>query len=215
MKKFIPLFLTLCGLTAAATGANAQFYKLHGADIGGGGIGQFTRHLNAGNDSVVADDPTDSFGGIFSLRDHPVSWAGIEFNYSYAQYHQYYRGYASGLGVVYDVPIKTQAHEATAAYLFQPKAHWLHPLRVEPFLALGGGYIDFVPASPNVNGSNQWRETGLAELGFDIPTSNRHMGFRVQGRELLYRQANFNKPYLASRKWVGTSEPMFGVWYRW
>ena len=64
------------------------------------------------------------------------------------------------------------------------------------------------------NGQNQWRGAGLVELGFDIPTSNPHFGFRVQGRELIYRAPNYNQPALASKAWVGTSEPALGAWYR-
>jgi len=212
MKKFLPLFVSLCGFAVAATGANAQFYKLHGADIGGGAIGQITTPLPANNFTRVNQTSTDSFGGLFSLRDHPVPWAGLEFNYAFTEYHQYYTDYNSSSAVIGTLSAKNHVHEATAAYMFHPKAHFLHPLGVEPFLNLGGGYLDFVPVDQL---TNQWRGTGLVELGFDIPTSNPHMGFRVQGRELIYRQPDFNQPNLASRTWVATSEPMFGVWYRW
>jgi hypothetical protein len=210
--KLFPRFITpLCGFVLAAASAQAQIYKLHNVDIGGGAIGQFTTPLPAMNRSNVEDNATNSFGGQFSLREHPVSWAGIEFNYSYSEYTQQYRGYPNGyLG--YTASAHNDVHEATAAYIFHPKYKFLHPMQAQPFISLGGGYLDFVPTNA---GTNQWRGTGLVEVGFDIPTSNPHMGFRLQGRELIYRAPDFNQPDLASRTWVATSQPMFGVWYRW
>jgi len=211
MTKFTRMLAPLCLLAIAAASAQAQFYKLHGVDIGGGAIGQFTTPLPDHGTTSVDQNSTTSFGGVFSLREHPVAWAGIEFNYAYTEYTQYYTGYNGG-NTAYTAAVHNDVHEATAAYIFHPKAHFLHPYKVEPFASVGGGYLDFVPTN---GGSNQWRGTGLVELGFDIPTSNKHMGFRVESRELAYRQPNFNQSSLASRTWVVTSEPMFGVWYRW
>jgi hypothetical protein len=210
MKMSHRLLAPLCGFILTAVTAQAQFYKLHGADIGGGAIGQITTPLPANNPTTVNQESTDSFGGQFSLREHPVPWAGIEFNYAYTEYTQYYQGFPT-TGGGYTAAVHNDVHEATAAYIFHPKSHFLHPLKAEPFLSLGGGYLDFIPTN---SGSNQWRGTGLVEVGFDIPTSNPHMGFRVQGRELIYRQPDFYQSDLASRTWVATSEPMFGVWYR-
>jgi len=214
MYKFTRVFAPLCALALAAASSQAQFYKLHGADIGGGAIGQFTTPLPDHGTTSVDQKSTSSFGGMFSLREHPVSWAGLELNYSYTEYTQYYTGYTAPTGgsYAYSAKAHNDVHEATAAYIFHPKAHFLHPYKVEPFVSVGGGYLDFIPTN---GGSNQWRGTGLVEVGFDIPTSNPHMGFRVQGRELVYREPNFNQPNLAARTWVATSEPMFGVWYRW
>ncbi len=42
MKMSTRLLTSLCGFALAAASAQAQFYKLHNADIGGGAIGQFT-----------------------------------------------------------------------------------------------------------------------------------------------------------------------------
>ncbi len=199
MKFSTRLILTLSGFSIAVASANAQFYKLHNTDIGGGAIGQFTTDLPASNPSNVTQNTSNSFGGMFTLRTHPVSWAGLEFNYGFTEYHQYYTA------PTYTASVKNDAHEATAAYLFHP-----HFRKLQPFVAVGGGYIDFVPQT----GQNQWRGTGLVEAGLDIPTSNPHMGFRVQGRSLIYRNTNFEQPALASRQWVATSEPSVGVWYR-
>ncbi len=202
MKMSSRLFLSLCGFAFAAASAQAQYsyLKVHNTDIGGGAIGQFTTELPAGNSSSVTQNTQDSLGGMFTIRTHPVSWAGVEVNYGYTRYTQYYA--APG----YTARTKSDAHEATAAYMFHP-----HFRKLQPFVALGGGAIDFVPT---LTGQNQWRGTGLVEVGLDIPTSNPHFGFRAQGRELIYRAPNYGQSLLASRKWVATSEPSFGVWYR-
>jgi hypothetical protein len=210
MKLSIRLLAPICGAVLATASAHAQVYKLHGAEISGGAIGQITTPLPAANSTDVTNNTNDSFGGIFTLRDNPVPWAGLEFNYAYTEYTQYYQGFpASG---PYVASVHDDVHEATAAYIFHPKYKFLHPLKSEPFVSLGGGYLDFVPTSA---GSNQWRGTGLVEVGLDIPTSNPHMGFKVEGRELIYRAPDFSQPDLASRTWVATAEPMFGVYYRW
>jgi hypothetical protein len=200
MKMFTRSLAPLCGLLLAAATANAQFYKLHDADISGGAIGQFTTILPAGNASNVTLNNKNSLGGMISIRDYPAPWAGLEFNYAYTEYG------STIAGPNYSQNVHTDAHEATAAYLFHPKF-----MKLKPFLAVGGGYIDFVPSYA---GQNQWRGTGLVELGFDINTPNPHLGFKVQGRELIYRSPDFYQTDLASRQWVATSEPMVGVWYR-
>lgn len=95
-------------------------------------------------------------------------------------------------------------HEATAAYLLHP--HYRH---FRPFVGLGGGALYF---DPSVHVRTQIRPAGLAETGFDLRTSNPHLGFRVQGRWLLYRAPNFNNSGLSSSRWVSTSEPSASVW---
>ncbi len=200
MNRCIRILAGACALAFAAVSAQAQYLKLHNTDIGGGAIGQFTTPLPAGNSSDVSQYTQDSLGAMFTVRTHPVAWAGLEFNYAWNRYTQYYTGPG------YTARVKNNTHEATSAYLFHP--HFRH---LQPFVAVGGGYIDFIP---NGAGQNQWRGTGLLEAGLDVPTRNPHLGFRLQGRELVYRNTNFYQPDLSSRRWVATSEPSAGVWYR-
>ena len=103
--------------------------------------------------------------------------------------------------------VQSYNHEATAAYLFHP-----HFRKLQPFVGIGGGAIDFVPQNSVV--SNQWRGAGLLEAGLDLPTGNPHLGFRVQGRSLIYRAPNFDSPAVSSRSWVATVEPTAGVYWR-
>jgi len=178
--------------------AEGGFHLLHNVEIGGGAMGTFTPVLPTGN-AGAPQSTTDSFGGLFTFKDHPVAWAGLEFNFGFSEYSERF-------GSPANFRSKTAMDEATGAYLFHP-----HIRHLQPFVALGGGYIGFLP----VRGEDQWRGTGLAEVGVDVPTSNRHMGFRFQGRTLVYRAPNFYNGAVGTVNWVATTEPMVGIWYRW
>ena len=199
MHRNLVRTLSLCLPITAAAAAQGQFYKLHNVDLGVNATGPFTRTLTSESNSVQST--TDTTGFLFSLKEHPFAWAGVEFNYGYSKYSQ-----------VFNTPtesarISTYNHEATAAYIFHP-----HFRSLQPFVAVGGGAIDFLPAGNAA--SNQWRGAGLLEAGLDLPTHNPHLGFRVQGRSLFYRAPNFYNPAVSSRSWVATVEPSAGVYWR-
>ena len=191
--------LTMSLVAAAPMAAHGQFYKLHQLDLGVNATGEFTRTLTS--NTTNQQYTTDALGFLFSLKEHPVSWAGVEFNYGFNKYAQQY---AAPAGTAY---AKTYNHEATAAYLFHP-----HIRHLQPFVAVGGGAIDFYPAQSVA--SNQWRGAGLLEAGLDVPTKNPHLGFRFQGRSLIYRAPNFYNSQISTREWVATVEPSGGVYWR-
>ena len=202
MLKMRTCVLNLWLAATATVAAHAQIYKLHNADVGVAATGQFTTPLTS--DSAVIQQTTSSPGFIVTLRDHPVAWAGVEINYGYTRYSQRYTYPTSSTTSAF-LSDGTSVHEATAAYLFHP--HFRH---LQPFVGVGGGALGFFPTQFN----NQWRGAGLVEAGLDIPTSNRHLGFRVQGRSLIYRAPNFGNPAISSRSWVATNEPSAGVYIR-
>lgn len=197
-RKLSVLSLSLFAFSAVA--AHAQFYKIHNGDVGVNAAGVF------GNKTLTSDTPntlrtTNTTGFLFSFKEHPVPWAGIEFNYGYAKYsNRYSNGYGFPIA-----DIKPTRHEATAAYLFHP-----HVKHLQPFVGVGGGYVGFMPPI----GASQWRGTGLLEVGFDIPTHNPHLGFRAQGRALFYREPNFFNPAISTETWVADPEPTAGVYFR-
>lgn len=194
--------LSLCLLASSAVAAHGQFYKVHNGDLGVNAEGVFgSKALESGSSNVLRT--TDTTGFLFSFKEHPVKWAGVEFNYGYAKYSD--RFTYNNFGTQATTNVTNTRHEATAAYLFHP-----HIKHLQPFVGVGGGALDFVP----VGASNQWRGAGLLEAGLDIPTSNSHIGFRVQGRALFYREPNFYTPVIATRTWTATPEPTAGVYYR-
>ena len=199
MSSSVVRFLSSALLATSALAAHGQFYKLHNVDLGVSAISPFTKSLT--NDSNSVQETTDTTGFLFTMREHPFAWAGVEFNYGYSKYSQVY--VAPGA----TAQVKSYNHEATAAYLFHP-----HFRKLQPFVGVGGGAIDFDPAGGAV--ANQWRGAGLLEAGLDIPTKNPHLGFKVQGRSLFYRAPNFYNALVSSRAWVATVEPSAGVYFR-
>ncbi len=215
--------LIAAGIAMPALAAHGQFYKLHGAAISVGATGPFDRSLesNPGSGSYVVTTPsggvinttvsnqqqftTNSAGFLTSIQFHPKPWAGVEMNYSFSHYSERYAFTYSSATPAQSVNVPTTAHEATAAYEFHPPH-----IPFQPFVNVGGGSIDFVPRT----GENQWRGAGLLEAGFDLPTHNKHLGFRVEGRSLYYRAPNFNNSAISTKTWRVTFEPSVSAVYR-
>ena len=199
MSSSVVRVLSSALLATSTLAAHGQFYKLHNVDLGVNAISPFTKSLT--NDSSSVQETTDTTGFLFTMREHPVAWAGVEFNYGYSKYSQVY------VAPTATARVNSYNHEATAAYLFHP-----HFRKLQPFVGVGGGAIDFLPSGGST--SNQWRGTGLLEAGLDLPTKNPHLGFKVQGRSLFYRAPNFYSDLVSSRAWVATVEPSAGVYWR-
>jgi len=227
-RRILPIALALA---TTSIGAHAQYLKEHGFSISVGGDGQFTRSLttnpnnggvynipNSANalDTVTVNNQqqftTDSAGFVTSIQFHPKPWAGLEMNYSFTHYQERFAFNYGSTGsttvtntATQQLIVPTDVHEATAAYQFHPKH-----IPFQPFVNIGGGALDFSPS----NESNQWRGAGLLETGFDLPTHNKHIGFRVEGRSLYYRAPNFYQASLSTRSWRATVEPSVSVYYK-
>ena len=221
IRHTVPLSLFALALTA-----HGQFYKLHGASISVGATGQFSTELTSNNTGATTflvplggsggttypetalnrqQFTTDSTGFVTSLEFHPVAFAGVELNYGFTHYSERYTFNYTGVGPQQAASVPTDMHETTAAYQFHP-----HHIPFQPFVNIGGGAVDFSPQ----NASNQWRGAGLLEGGFDLPTRNKHIAFRVEGRSLYYRSPNFYQPVISTKSWRVTEEPSFSSVYR-
>jgi hypothetical protein len=225
MKKYLSKILPVVFTVTAAMAAHAQatsagsatgpFYKWHNADVGVAATGQFTTSITSQNTGLYGVLPhqatTDSPGVLFTLRDHPFSWAGVEFNYQYSKFSERYIRAPRTQGLVYNptlntpVNVTTSFHEATAAYLFHVRLH-----KLQPYVAIGGGGLDFVPTMVD---RNQWRLTGLVDMGLDMQTHSR-LGFRIGARDLIYRAPDYYDASLSSSRWVSTEEPYGGVYVK-
>jgi hypothetical protein len=223
MKQVIRI-AAFTALSLTGLGAQAQFDRLHGDTISVGATGPFSKDLTSSptsgmfnvtrtggggalNETVSNHQQftTNSVGFLTSLQFHPKPWAGIEMNYGYSRYSEVFAYNYSSTTAVQRTHIATDAHEATAAYQFRPRH-----IPFQPFVNIGGGAIDFVPG----NVDSQWRGAGLLETGFDIPTRNKHIGFRVEGRSLFYRAPNFDTPSVSTRTWRATVEPSISTYYQ-
>jgi hypothetical protein len=200
-SRFLSAIFVFACIGAANT-SQAQS-KFHGADIGVAATGQFTTSITsqdfATNGSALPHQwTTESPGVLITVRDRPVPWAGMELNYQYTKFDENF--FTSG-----PISIPTNVHELSAAYLFH-----MHMHKLAPYIGVGGGGLDFVPASGI---TSQWRGTGLVDLGLDVPTHSK-WGYRIGARDLLYRAPNFYNAGLASSRWVSTEEPYGGVYIK-
>ena len=195
---FLVLALASPCHSQAKQAGERPFAPLNSMEIGGGVIGERTSVLPTNNASVP-QTTTNALGGVISVKDRPFSWAGFELNYGLSEFSEKFSATPS-------FRVKTAMHEGTGAVIFHPRL-----FQLRPFVAIGGGYLVFAPTQ----GRSQWRATGLGEIGLDIPTPDPHVGFRVQGRVLVYSAPNFYNTGLGTANWVATTEPMVGAWYRW
>lgn len=210
------LKMSCMGVMAAAvslmsTGAQAQWLgnTLNKGNIGVAATGQFTTSLTDQNVGTYGEllphqATTDSPGVLVTARLHPVSWAGVEVNYQYTKLQERYFAY-QGPATAF---LPTNVHEATAAYLFHLKFH-----RVQPYVGIGGGYTDFTLTDGYRNSNNQWRGTGLVDVGWDMQTHSR-LGFRLGARDMIYRAPDYQNAGLSSSRWVSTEEPYGGVYIK-
>lgn len=210
LKNLLWVGATATAISLMATAAGAQFYKLHGADIGVAGTGQFTTSVTdqgvATNGTLLPHQATtDSPGVLLTLRDHPVSWAGLELNYQYTKFQERYYNPVTSAPAAF---LPTNVHEASAAYLVH-----LHMHKLAPYVGVGGGALDFSLTDGYKNSNNQWRGTGLLDVGLDMQTHSR-LGFRLGARDLVYRAPDYRNASLSSSRWVSTEEPYGGVYIK-
>ena len=201
MVRILLRSFTLIAVTLAFTPAFSQLNEGHHADVAVGGTGQFTTSITS-QSNLGHNATTNSTGFLLSLRAQPLKFAPVELNYQYSSFSERFGAHNTPLNTY--VPLSF--HEATAAYILHP-----HYRKFRPFVGVGGGSLYF---DPTVHVKTQIRPTGLFEVGFDMHTANPHLGFRVQGRSLLYRAPNFNNPALSSSRWVATNEPSASVYVR-
>ena len=190
-----------------------SYWHTHGFDLAGMINGRLQQPITDETPNLAGQ--TLNAGFLGTIREHPVSWAGIEFDYGYNKYTEHYRTQPAG-GVVNYVPI--QQHEATAGYVFHIKTPW-----VQPFVVLGGGGVNFrssrvqPPAGSGLNGQygDQWRGAYMANVGFDLTSKRaKNFGVRIQEHSLFYKAPDFYQASFRSNAWVHQALPSIGFFYR-
>ena len=189
--------INLCLAAGTAATAYGQIYKLHNADAGVAATGQFITTLTSNGNAIQQTTGTPGF--VATLREHPVAWAGIEFNYGFSRYSQEFSYLVAGTTSLATLREQNSVHEFTAAYLFHP--HFRH---LQPFLGIGGGYQLF---NPNT-GQNQWRETGLLEAGLDIqPRTRTSVSVYRDALSSTARPTSTTQPSLREAGWSTRNPP--------
>ena len=190
-----------------------SYWHTHGFDLAGLGTGRLQQNIDDQGPTTVGQSFDAGF--LANIREHPVSWAGIEFDYGYQKYTEHYRFSPASPLVGYQ-PI--QQHEATAGYVFHIKTPW-----VQPFVVLGGGGVYFKSSRvqpPNGSGldnaiGDQWRGTYMANVGFDLTSKRaKNFGIRVEEHSLFYKAPDFYQANLRSNAWVHQAMPAAGFFYR-
>ncbi|HTZ58723.1 MAG TPA: hypothetical protein VMB49_11520 [Acidobacteriaceae bacterium] len=194
------LFVALLFVVSARHPATAQTIKNLEGSINV--LGQFTGN-SSGNG--VSDSPTNSMGGLVSVRQSFHPWLGYEINYSYTRFSERYN--------VLPFAVQDNVHEASGAYLLQGPTIPL--LGLQPFGAVGVGGLIFLPTTVGGQRYNQqWRVPLLYELGVNYPILTSHLGLRFQYRGLVYKTPDFGSSQLTTNARRQTSEPTVGAYLR-
>ncbi|MGI4831310.1 MAG: hypothetical protein ACRYFU_24485, partial [Janthinobacterium lividum] len=124
-----------------------SYWHQHSFDLAGSAVGRFQQTVTTQQPSTT--NPTEGVGALANVRLHPVSWAGLELNYSYNRFTNRYAPASTGTPVT---RLQQSEHEATAGYVLHIKSPY-----VQPFVVLGGGGVNFRPTGANPQYANQWR----------------------------------------------------------
>ena len=165
-------------------------------------IGQFTGTTNGNG---IKDSPTDSLGGLATVRQSLHPWLGYEVNYSYTRFTERYSTIPFG--------VQNNVHEVSGAYLVQGPT--IPILGLQPFGAVGVGGLIFLPTT--VGGQKYGKQTRvpvLFEFGVNYPILTSHLGLRLQYRGLSYKTPDFNASLLTTGTRRITSEPSVGAYLR-
>ncbi len=200
-------------LAASPAVAQSSYFKTHGFDLAGNATGRYQTSIT--NQSPFAAGNTEGVGFLANIREHPVSWFGLELDYGYNKYTEHYRTLSLSTPGI-NVPV--QQHEATAGYVFHVKT----PV-VQPFIVLGGGGVYFKSSRiqpPYGTGldqprGDQWRGAAMYAVGVDFTSKKQpHLGMRIQEHGLFYKAPDFYTSYFRSNSWVHQALPSAGVFYR-
>jgi outer membrane immunogenic protein len=155
----------------------------------------------------LADKPTDSGGVLVNYRYGFNTWSGLEANYDYTQFSQFYgpSGFTRASYVT-----KADVNEATMAYVFTPRK--ADDARYRPFAEAGGGALFFSPrsAGSTVGGLAQTRAAFLYGAGIDWNAANK-VSVRLGYRGLVYRAADFGVSVQHTGAMANLAEPYVGV----
>ena len=197
MKKTI----LLGALLVSATIAGAQESR-QDISISGFGLWAPVVHGNA-----ITETSSKTTGALASYRYLLTPRSGLEVNYSWAQYTNYYK--AGFLGTN-RYPINTRQQEFTLAYVYG-----LNFKNFNPFVEAGIGGTFFTPieeGSYSLDAKSNTRPTGMAGIGvaYEISPS---FDIRAEYRGLILKAPVFVTPTFNTNAYTFISMPSVGVAY--
>jgi outer membrane immunogenic protein len=150
----------------------------------------------------VEQSASNSGGVLASYRFFFTNHHGVEVNYGYTLNTQSYALTSGALGV------KSNAHEASAAYVFRyPLRHW------SPFALAGVGGLVFDPR--DAPGANTQARAGFVYGGGADFSISRHVFMRAEYRGIVYNSPTYDLTGLNGLDRVThRAEPSVGFGYR-
>lgn len=210
--------LLASGVALLATGASAQTklqQQLSRIDLGLQGVGEFSSTASGpvtipsnNQGQTVALSPSNTFGGLVTIRYAAKPYIGAEFNGGYARYTEDLSG---ALPATFSA-IQTQADEFSLGYLVNPP---YTILGVHTYASAGLGGLRFAPTRGGGEGApHQGRFAAYYNVGIQKDVVSDVFGVRVGFRQLFYTAPDFFQNYITINKRAKTSEPMIGFYLR-
>jgi opacity protein-like surface antigen len=194
MKKLLVLIAFLAGITLSAQDR---------ADVSLSG--SVLNMSSATNNNITRMGDT-SGGALGSFRFWATPRNGFEFNYGHATLTQSVTMGGSRTSV------DSGMHEISGAYIFRPRATG----HIQPFFGGGAAFLQFNPKkdaalSPTLQSQNKPGALYLAGIDYMF---SRHLGVRAEFRGLVFAAPSFMNEMFRSNTMHHTSEPTFGIVYR-
>jgi outer membrane immunogenic protein len=196
MKKMILLGALMLSAAAGYSQESRQDFSISGFDL----IGP-TVH---GNTDVILR-PSTSAGALLSYRYLLTPRSGLELNYSWAQYTNYF----VYDGIATENPVHTRQQEASGAYVFG-----LSYKRYNPFLEAGVGVLIFTPIQEGTYSLDTKTNKNIGGLfgggvAYELSPS---FDLRVEYRGFVVKAPSFTSDFTTNRYEV-ISMPSLGFAY--
>ena len=205
------LSLLLSGLSLSTITAHAQVTatqrQLHRIDFALNGVGVFTKDVQGTNYQGVAitQRPSNTLGGLATLRYTRSPLMGFEFNYGYARYTENFLSTPSYI----TNGAQTNVSEVSVGYVL----HGPTLVGLQTFGSAGIGTLIFHPTAGGGQGlPERARFAPYYAIGVEEPIFSSHFGVRAQFRQLFFTAPDFDQNYLTLNKRTFTSEPGVGFY---
>jgi len=181
--------------------AGAAFAQNGSSEVSASVAGVFNKDAN---DGVNFSKSTKSAALGLSYTYFIKGVSGVQFNYGYTQNSLNIANSGGSYG-----HIANKANEYTFGYVakFNRKGEF------SPFVAAGGGLVNFRPTSDsaaNYNVSNQTRGAYYYAAGLDF-NINSHWSMRAQYRGLVYKNPDFGNSLAKVDAYTHSAQPSIGV----
>ena len=193
--------------TTAHAQVTATQRQLHRVDFALTGVGVFTKDVQGTNYQgvTITQHPSNTFGGLATLRYTKSPLVGLEINYGYARYTENFLSTPSYI----TNGAQTNVSEATVGYVL----HGPSLVGLQTFGSAGIGALIFHPTAGGGQGlPERARFAPYYAIGVEEPLFSSHFGIRAQFRQLFFTAPDFDQNYLTLNKRTFTSEPGVGFY---